>query len=234
MKRILTALLTLIILASVISCERERDEGDEIEFERVIAPASDVPEFQETNEPPTVDLAPLLDAVQANPDDPDARLRYLSGLRIAGNTREALEQARILADMEGAELYKSVAWLNFAEIVLDEIPEDAPDRNDLLQEAMDGMWIALGWEPESIPAHRVMGRLALETGDEDRALHHLAIALSAVEIGYELRVRMAKIYIERDDFEKARAHLEAALDLAEQAEDSRAVREINRLMGTLH
>jgi Flp pilus assembly protein TadD len=92
------------------------------------------------------------------------------------------------------------------------------------------LWIGLGWEPESIPAHLALGRLALEAGDYDKALHHLSIAQSVMEIGYELRTSIAKIYIDRDEPDRARVQLGEALALAEKAEDTGAIQSINALL----
>jgi len=180
-----------------------------------------------------VDLDTLKNAVESEPDNPHARFVYMTGLERSGQYKEALEQCRILGDMDGDNPYKSVAYLNFGTIVLDDIPSDDPDRAALVQEAIDFLWIGLGMEPESIPAHRVIGLLALESGDNDRALHHLAIALSATEIGYEARISMAEIYIERGDNVKAREHLEVALELAVEAEDHPAETRIKRLLGQI-
>jgi thioredoxin-like negative regulator of GroEL len=92
------------------------------------------------------------------------------------------------------------------------------------------MKIGLQKDPSSVPSHLALGRLALESGDDQTALHELSIAITATEIGYELRMRMAEIYISQNDKEKARAHLNVAKTLAQEANDRTALRRINALL----
>jgi len=233
MPRMILIAAVLSLLVSMPACDGGAQETDEPSYERVLPPMADLPPSVVEGERQAVDIEPFRAAVDENPDDPGARLIYLSELRRAGEPMEAIEQARIIAGIEGDVLYKSVAYQNIAEIVLDELPSDYPGREELVREAMDGLWIALGYEPESVPAHLALGRLALEAGDDDKALHHLSIALTVTEIGYELRMRMAEICIRRGDGEKARAHLEVARRLAEEAEDRRALRMIRRMLSGL-
>ena len=234
MKKILviSAGLILMLIAGlfILAACGSNDEIDEPEYEQVIPP-TDMPELEDAEY--SVDLDPLRAAVAQNPDDRDARFTYMIALRRSGQTMDALEQARNLGEVSSDNDYISLAWLEFAQMVLDDIPADEADRAALVQEAIDGMWIALGYEPSSIPGHLALGRLALEAGDDDKALHHLSIALTVTEIGYELRMKMAELYIEREDFEHARAHLDAAESLADEADDRNALREIRRLKSQL-
>lgn len=227
------ALVSLLIacIFAFSACGGREEEPEEVEYELVLPP-TDMPEVEGDGEY-SVDLEPLREAVEEDPLDKDARFTWMLALRRSGQTMDALEQARTLAEMDDENPYITVAWLNFAQMVLDEIPVDHSEKNRLVEEAMDGMWTALGYEPGSVPGHRALGRLALEAGDYDKALHHLSIALSVTEIGYELRMRMAEIYIEREDFEKAGAHLDAAESLAEEAEDSEALRKIRRMRSNI-
>lgn len=218
-----------LLFAIALSCTGNQAGSPGPEYRQI------VPEVEDENPTPpadlvTVDIERVREQVAANPDDPDARFTYLVSLVGAGIYTEALDQARILGSMGGTNPYRSIAWLNFAQIILNDIAPDDPDRSELVQEAIDGLWIALGWEPESIPAHLALGRLALEAGDDDKALHHLSIVLSVTEIGYELRTEIAKIYKERNENDRARVQLEEALPLAEEAEDRDAVRTINDLL----
>lgn len=230
--RVFSFILIVAAILSIVSCSSESSEPDSPDFERIIPETGD-----ENSQPdpglPEPDLDYFIGQVNANPDDPGIRFAYLTSLVNAEDFPEALEQARILGGMGGENPFRSIAYLNFAQIVLDNIPEDDPGRVELVIEAMDGLWIALGWEPESIPAHKALGRLALESGDDEKALHHLSIVLSVTEIGYELRTSMAEIYIERGEPDRARVHLEEALILAEEAEETGAVRSINRMLRNL-
>ncbi|MCX6646896.1 MAG: hypothetical protein NTY09_11185 [bacterium] len=218
---------SLVSLAVMLSCNNRPVESTEPEYQRVIPESAGQP----TTAPPDLAaLDSLKSQVETNPDDPDMRFAYLVSLVEAKMYTDALEQARTLGAMGGNNQYKGIAYLNFAQIVLDDIPQDDPNRSGLVREAMDGLWIALGWEPESIPSHLALGRLALEAGDDDKALHHLSIALAVTEIGYQLRTRIAEIYIRRNEPDRARVHLDKALTLAEEAEDTGAVRTINGMI----
>jgi tetratricopeptide (TPR) repeat protein len=234
MKRTLLISVGLILMLALgviaIPACGGREESNEPEYEQVLPP-TDMPEVEGGEY--TVDLDALRAAVDENPDDRDARFAYMIALRRSGEIMDALDQARILGEVSADNDYISIARLEFAQMVLDDVPADYPDRAALVQEAIDGMWIGLGYEPASIPGHLALGRLALEAGDYDRALHHLSIALTVMEIGYELRMKMAEIYIEREDYEHARAHLDAAESLAEEADDRNALREIHRLQSQL-
>jgi tetratricopeptide (TPR) repeat protein len=218
---------SLVSLAVILSCSNKPVESTEPEYQRVVPETAGQPS---TAPPDLAGLDSLKLQIEANPDDPDMRFLYLVSLVDAKMYTDALEQARTLGAMGGDNQYKGIAWMNFAQIVLDDIPQDDPNRSGLVRKAMDGLWIALGWEPESIPAHLALGRLALEAGDDDKALHHLSIALAVTEIGYQLRARIAEIYIRRNEPDRARVHLEKALTLANEAEDSDAVRTINGLI----
>ncbi len=231
MKRIACAILVALVLGS-LSCKPRASESGAPKFERVVPKAEGVPSDTSggSEQAPAVDLAPLKAAVDASPDDPTARFGYMVGLRRAGRFVDALDQARILAKMKGDNPFVSVAHLNFSEIVLDDLPQGTELQSGLVKEAMDGLWIALGWEPESVPAHLALGRLALLAKDDNKALHHLSIALTVTEIGYQLRTDMAEIYLKRGDKGKARAHLEVARDLAEKAKDAPALRRIRALL----
>ncbi len=229
MKHVCALFLIFAVVMPLWSCSNDTVDADVPEFERIIPePSGDDPPLDPNRAGP--DLDTLRRDVDEHPDDPNVRYAFLVALGLAEMYAEALEQARILGAMDGDNPLKGIAYLNFADIVLNNIPLDAPDRADLVSEAMDGLWIALGWEPESIPAHNALGRLALEAGDNDKVVHHLSIVLTVTEIGYELRTSLAEIFIEREDIEKARAHLDEALLLAEQAEDEDAVRKINGLL----
>jgi tetratricopeptide (TPR) repeat protein len=229
MKHVCALFLIFAVVMPLWSCSNETVDADVPEFERIIPEpgGDDLP--LDPNRAGS-DLDNLRRDVDEHPDDPNVRFAFLVALKLAEMYAEALEQARILGEMEGVNPLKGIAYLNFADIVLHNVPLDAPDRADLVSEAMDGLWIALGWEPESIPAHNALGRLALEAGDYDKAVHHLSIVLTVTEIGYELRTSLAEIFIEREDIDKARAHLVEALLLAEEAEDDDAVRKINGLL----
>jgi hypothetical protein len=227
---IFPAISSLVTLAVMLSCSSKPAGSAEPEYQRVIPESAGQP----TTAPPDLaGLDSLKSQVEANPDDPDMRFAYLVSLTEAKMYPDALEQARTLGAMGGNNQYKGIAFMNFAEIVLDDIPQDDPNRAALVQEAMDGLWISLGWEPESIPAHLALGRLALEAGDDDKALHHLAIALAVIEIGYKLRTRIAEIYVIHNEPDRARVQLEKALSLAEEAQDNDAVRTINGMISDL-
>jgi tetratricopeptide (TPR) repeat protein len=235
MKNTPLVILILLFLALLSTgCPGRGQQSQEPEYEKIIPPMDEGFNVEsESASVVPVDIAPYEQAVNADPENPDARFSYMVELRTAGMIKEALEQAKILADMEGENPYKSIAEINIAEMVLDDLPSDDPDRPALVQDAMDRLWIALGYEPESVPAHLMLGRLALEAGDNEKALHHLAIALTGTEIGYELRMKMAEIYISEGETDKAREHLEVAKGLAEEAGDNQAVSEINRMLGNL-
>jgi len=221
--------LVLVACVAAFACGRA-EESPEPAFERIAPPAADIPSEPSRDPSHLPDLEALQLSIQAEPENVFVRFEYLAALDRLDMVDEAFEQARRLAAIEEDNPLRGLAYLNLAKMVLDDIPGDAPNRSELVEEAVGGLWIALGFEPESIPAHLALGRLSLEAGDYDTALHHLSIALSVTEIGYELRIRMAEIYIEREDNDKARAHLEAARRLAEEAEDRNAMRRIDRLL----
>lgn len=231
MKRIFITLFIVLTAVMALSCAGKVEEDTEPEYELIIPPMTEEFDVDAANaDVVPVDLAPCEDAIATDPENPDLRFAYMVELRTAGMTVEAMEQAKILVEMEGENPYSSIAYLNYAEMVLDELPSDAPGRSEMMEEAMAGMWVALGWEPESVPAHLTLGRLALEAGDKEKALHHLSITLTAIEIGYELRIRMAEIYIVQGEIENAREHLEVARHLAEDAENNDAVRVIDGML----
>jgi len=234
MYRFLLIITVGILLFMTAGCNPDDDENAEPDYRLAVPPAEVTMPEEDSDPAPPPDLTGFEAALEADPDDTSARFSYMTGLMRSGRIDESLEQARILAVAEGDNPFRSIASLNFANMVLDEVPDDDPEREDLLSEAMDLMWTALGWEPESIPGHLAYGRLALETGDNEKALHHLSIALTVMEIGYELRINMAEIFIEREDFEKAGAHLEVAGELAEEAEDSEAMSLILELKSALN
>ena len=201
--------------------------------QRVVPPAQVGPESLVESSSFMPDIDSLQASVQTEPENTLYRFQLLTALDRAGRYQEAIEEARQLGTMEKNNPYRSAALLNFASIVLDKLPQDAPDRPALLSEAKKGMEIALEEDPSSVPAHIVFGRVCLETGDHDLALHHLAIALAVTEIGYQLRIRMAEIYIQKGDLPKARAHLEKAKLLAQEAHDREALRKIASLLRRL-
>jgi len=228
-------LIFLLVCASgfVISCGGDENSTEEPVFELAVGEEEGTEADNSGTASYEVDLEIMKEAVDSEPGNPDANFIYMTGLLRAGEYFDTLEQCRILAELEGENPYLTVAYLNFGTVVLDHIPRDAPDREALLTEAIDYLWIGLGMEPESIPAHRLLGLLAMESGDHERALHHLAIALSATEIGYTARADMAAVYIEREDFKKAREHLDIAFGLATEADDRAAVGRIRNLQGKL-
>ncbi len=230
MSRILYLSIFVVAIFAMIGCNGADDQDTGPEFHRVLPPVDEIPSGDSAEPPDQPDLDTLHQAVLDSPEDALSRFIYMNALDRAGRTDEALEQARQLGEMVERNPFRAVAYLNLARMVLDDVPEDAPNRSELVAEAIEGLNVTLELEPANIPAHKTLGILALETEDYDTALHHLAIALSVVEIGYELRIRMAEIYIEREDFEKAQAHLEAAKPLAEEEEDREAVRRIDSLM----
>jgi len=225
------ALIGLMLAACImgIGC-RPRETTPQTQAQRVLPPSVDVPESPEENPALLADINALQISVQTEPDDVFVRFQYLTALDRAGRYDEALDQARTLGAVQENNPYRAAAYLNFAHIVLDKISPDDPRRPELVSEAIQDIQVALADEPGSVPSHLALGRLALGVGDKDSALHQLAITLAASEIGYQLRMRMAEIYIERGDFAKARAHLEAAKPLAQAANDRQAVRQINRLL----
>ena len=222
-------IIAVLVLFSAFGCKHS-PAPVRTHSERVLPPSSDMPESPEQGSVPLVDLTILETSVQAAPEDTSLRFTYLTALDRAGKHDEALAQARALGGIQQHNPYQGAAYLTFARIVLDDIPKNDPTRPDLLKEAIDHINVALQTEPGSVPDQIALGRLALETGDKDTALHHLAIAATATEIGYKLRIQMAEIYIEKKDFEKARAHLEMAKPLAQQAGDKAAVSRIDDLM----
>ncbi len=234
MYRFLPIMAVLCMLFTSIGCDPGTDENGEPEYQLAVPPAEVEMPDENADPPPPPDLTEFEAALEADPDDIHARFAYMTGLQRSGRINEGLEQARILLAVEGDDTYRSVASLNFARMVLEDVTEDDAGRTELITEAMDLMWIALGWEPESVPGHLAYGRLALEAGDDDKALHHLAIALSVTEIGYELRIKMAELYIERDDMDKANVHLEVAQELAEEADDNAALSVIHELNSELN
>ncbi len=233
MNRFLYATILLIFILPICSCNQYDSGSDKPSYVLGGAESDEFPPEATSGESNAPDMEMLENAYKSDPDDPGTVFMWMNALRRAGRINEALDQARILAELEENNPFKSVARLNFADMVLDDIPMDEPGRDELVVEAMDGLWIALGWEPESVPAHKALGRLALEAGDNDKALHHLAIALAVTEIGYELRADMAEIYIGKEDYEKARAHLEIARELADEADNTQAQRRIGTLMRKL-
>jgi len=226
--------LPVLAIAVVLTagCPREQSASKPL-FQRVLPPSPDSSQTGEEAVVPEQDLIAMQSSVQADPENLFLRFDLLVALDHAGRYNEALDQARAIGAVQTDNPLLSVAYLNFATIVLDKIPADDPDRPALLTEAIEGMNKALQDDPGSVPGQIAMGRLALETGDNDSALHHLSIALAATEIGYKLRMKMAQIYIEKQDYAKARAHLDAAKVLAQEANDRAAVRQIGRLMGQL-
>lgn len=180
--------------------------------------------------PILLDVESLQKSVAAEPENLMMRFNLLAALDREQRYEEALEEARHLASIEENNPYLNAASLNFASLVLDKLPHDRPDRASLLNEALAFTKTALEFDPGSVPLHLAFGRLGLEIGNENLGLHHLSIALAGSEIGYKLRIRMAEIYIQRNDFPKARAHLQEAKALAEAANDKKAVKKINALL----
>ncbi len=230
MERYIITLLICLLTIIISGCKSDVRTETGPAFEKLAGEVEDLPEESESVPP---DLAPLERAVLDDPDSPDARFIYMTGLQRSGDIPAALEQARALIAMEGNHPFKGVAYLNFAYMVLDDLVPDDPSRNELLREAYDGLWIALGIEPESIPAHTAFGRVAIELGEDDSAAHHLSIALSVTEIGYLLRLELGRIFIDKSDTEKARVHLETAYALASEADDRDAMRNIETLIGSI-
>ena len=227
-KSLYAIIIALTALLFLPSCRHPQTNQPKSEL--MIPPSQDVPEKPAENPSLLADLESLQSSVQAAPEDSAIRFRYVTALNRAGEYDEALQQVRELVAIPGDNLFMSVAYLNFAEIVLDKIPADAPNHAQLLNEAIEGMKVGLQKDPSSVPSHLALGRLALKSGDDQTALHELSIALAATEIGYELRMRMAEIYISRNDREKARAHLDVAKPLAQEAGDRAALRRINTLL----
>jgi tetratricopeptide (TPR) repeat protein len=220
--------IALIVLLFLPACKHP--EENQPGSEQIIPPSQDVPEKPAENPSLLADIESLQTSVQAAPEDASVRFQYVTALNRGGRYEDALQQVRELVAISGDNPFLGVAYLNFAGIVLDKIPADAPDRPALVNEAVEGMKIAVQKDPSSVPSHLALGRLALESGDDDTALHELSIALAATEIGYELRIRMAEIYIARRDREKARSHLDVARTLAQEAGDRAALRRINGLL----
>jgi len=216
MKKIVYAIL-VILLATALSCSGKEIVEETVEFERVIPAAEGVPEGDTAEGLYTPDPAEYEAALQGNMEDMDLRFGYMIALRRSGRIDEALEQVRIVVNAEGDNQLRVPASLNFAEMVLDEMDTDDPDRDALLHEGIDMMYVALGYEMESVASHKMMGRLLLETGQEEAALHFLSIALTVTEIGYELRMRMAEIYEGMGEYDRAWLHLQAAMSIAEEA-----------------
>ena len=236
MKRNLIFLFIFSLCYAAIGCNDKQEQTPEPEFERVIPPEADAPaggqgasEFMEEPE----DAPGFTEYVEETPDDIFIMFDRLNSLHREGRIEEALETARELGAVEENNPFRAVAYLKLARIILDDLPADSGNRAELVEEGIEGLLIAISLEPANIPAHEAFGKLSFEAGDNDTALHHLAIALTVKEIGYELRIRMAEVYIEREDFDKAQAHLEAAKPLAEEAEDNDAVRQINGLMSEI-
>ncbi|MFH1675631.1 MAG: hypothetical protein ABIC40_01315 [bacterium] len=226
--RIFACLLILLLPLMTLACHGEK-KNPEPEIKRIL------PEDYETvqNTPPETPNAPDIEAyklsVETEPENVLYRFQYMTALDQVDKTAEAIDQAYKLAAIEKDNPFRGVAYLNIADWVL-KLPADAPDRDKKIKDAMDGLWIALGMDPSSIPAHLALGKLALEIGDNDKALHHLSIALSATEIGYPLRAGMAEIYIGKKEYDKAREHLEVAKKLAEKENDREYINKINDLM----
>lgn len=222
-------LVTAMILTGLLITGCGGDKTDRAaEFSRLRP--EDVESIEEGPVPEVIapDLDEMRENVENNPDNPTYRFEYMTALYGNGRVEEALEQAYALAEIKNENPFLGVAYLNIAEMVLD-LPRDTPEREEQIREAMDGLWVSLGMEPSSIPMHRLYGELALEVGGNEKAIHHLSIALTVVEIGYKLRTRLAGIYIERDETQKAAAHLDAAYDLAVEADDEQYVRRIHQL-----
>jgi tetratricopeptide (TPR) repeat protein len=219
--------LILVLATWFIGC-KPSSKSDIPKVDRMLPPAGNTSEVQPSGGY-IPDLATFQSSVQASPDDVFLRFDYMSALKDAEKYDEALDQARTLGALEKNPL-RGPAYLNFAQIVLEKIPADDPRRPELIKEATTYIKIAVDEEPGSIPAHITLGKLALESGDPDTAIHNLSIALAAVEIGYELRMQLAEAYINKGEGAKARPILEMAKSLASDAKDKKAVRKINGLM----
>ena len=223
-------LIFFLPLATLMCRGEEKSAGPEIK--RVLLEDTETVKNTPAETPPAPDIDAYKLSVETESENVLYRFQYMTALDQAGKTDDAIDQAYKLAAIEKDNPFRGVAYLNIANWVL-KLPADAPDREKKIRDAIDGLWIALGMEPSSIPAHLALGKLALEIGDNDKALHHLSIALSATEIGYQLRVRMAEIYIEKKEYDKAREHLEVAKELAEKNNDREYTEKINNLMKKL-
>jgi len=225
-------LFPLIIFAVFVSlaCPGNNAGNNDDDYERIVPPVPDEVDESAVEEEPEWLLEELKRQVEEKENEPFVMFNYLNQLERANKIDEAMEFARELGKIEVANPFRAVTYLKFARMVLDKVPLDVSNREELVEEAIDGLNTALLLEPSNIPVHEAMGRLMLEKGEYDKALEHLSIALTVLEIGYNLRIEMAKIYIERNMPSKAKAHLEAAKPLAQEADDTDALREINALL----
>lgn len=220
----------ILLLTFIFGCN-SGDNEKEPEVERVIPPPFENPIESGENPNPEIDLESLRAAAEKTPADVSAIFSYMVGLKSAGKIDDAIEQAKRLGAIEKENPYRAVAYLNLAEMILKKIESGAGNQDELIAEGIKGIEIAIEEEPSNVPARLAYGKLLRESGRVDEAIHQFSIVLAANEVGYEIRVWIAENYIEKGEKEKAKSHLEVALQLAEKDGNTELVKKIKGLLG---
>lgn len=183
------------------------------------------PNFPPSEEEYTIEN--LRKQFEAEPERSDLLVTLMTVLMDAGKYTEALELLEPLDELGDAQ-WRSQGHLIAGKIVSEKLaPSTGEGRQKLLEQAVKQYSIAIELDqpyPTNLAAYWYLGDLQAELGDTDAAIETLSTYLVLKPLAYEARLRLARIYIDRGNMEKARnllAEMESDPDEERRAEAAR-------------
>jgi len=149
--------------------------------------------------------------LEKEPDHPDLVFQLMVAEMESGDYWGALELLQTL-DSLGDELWASQGHMLAGKIIREKLLPDSPEeiKPELLERAVRQFEISLELDPSpsNLAAYWYLGDLQHELGNIDEAKVNLAFYLAMQPYAYDVRLRLAEIYLEEGTLDRARVLLE--------------------------
>lgn len=149
--------------------------------------------------------------LKKDPDRPDLVYQLMSTKMELGDYQGALELLQTL-DALGDKLWGAQGHMLAGKIIREKLLPDSTEeiKPQLMERALRQFEISLELDPSpsNLAAYWYLGDLQYELGNIDEAKVNLAFYLAMQPYAYDVRLRLAEIYLEEGALERARVLLE--------------------------
>jgi hypothetical protein len=153
-----------------------------------------------------VSIKGLEERLKASPDRPDLMFELMSARAKAGDLEGALQMLEPI-DENGDLLWRSQGHMFAGKLLYDELTPGVRGEMDkaLAEKSVKQFEIAIQLDasPSNIAAYWYLGDLLYRTGDTQGAIDNLSIYLIVQPYSYDVRLKLAEIYLARGDKERA-------------------------------
>ncbi len=205
------AVLAVILILSVVVAGCGDGEQTAVEIDQV-ASMENTAEF---NSPilteRDVSIQALEERLKASPDRPDLMFELMNARAKTGDLEGALQMLEPI-DENGDLLWRSQGHMFAGKLLYDELTPGAQGEMDkaLAEKAVKQFEVAIQLDPSpsNIAAYWYLGDLLYRTGDTQGAIDNLSIYLIVQPYSYDVRLKLAEIYLTSGDKERAKFLLE--------------------------